>query len=103
MSAESAPPTPAIRIAPGQHEEPREALPAPDTDTLAGLSVASVVAQVEQGALDEDIDSGRLLDLDAAQDAAIPPAQVEAVLETEPVDDWRHAPKISRAAADGGA
>ncbi len=87
---ESAAPNPAIRIAQDQHEEPREARPAPDTDALAGLSVASVVAQLEQGAMDE---SGQPLDLDAAQDAAIPPAQVEAVLETEPVGDWRHVPK----------
>ena len=93
--AESAMPNPPLGIvAPGPHEEPREPRPEPE-DPLAALSVASVVAQLEQGAVDEDVDASQLLDLDAAQDKAIPPAQVEAVLETEPIGDWRHVPQES--------
>ena len=79
--------------APAAREEPREARPESQTDPLDGLSVASVVAQLEQGAADEDADESTLLDLDAAPDTAMPAAQVEAVLETEPIGDWRHVPK----------
>ena len=89
-------PDPPIQIvAPTAREEPREARPEPETDPLDGLSVAAVVAELEQGAVNEDADESPLLDLDAAQDTAIPPAQVEAVLETEPIGDWRHVPKES--------
>ena len=85
---------PPIRIvAPSAREEAPEALLDPDADLLAGLSVESVVAQLEQGTINGGADDSALLDLDAAQDAAIPPAQVEAVLETEPIGDWRHLPK----------
>jgi predicted Zn finger-like uncharacterized protein len=93
---ELATPDPPIEIvAPTARVEPREALPEPQTDPLDGLSVESVVAQLELGVVNEDDDESPLLDLDAAQDAAIPPAQVEAVLETEPIGDWRHVPKES--------
>jgi predicted Zn finger-like uncharacterized protein len=92
--AESARPDPPIRIvAPTARDETREALPEPDSDLLAELSVESVVAELEQGMVSEDADESPLLELDAAQDAAIPPSQVEAVLETEPIGDWRHVPK----------
>jgi predicted Zn finger-like uncharacterized protein len=85
---------PPIRIvAPSAREEAPEALLDPDADLLAGLSVESVVAQLEQGTINGGADDSALLDLDAAQDAAIPPSQVEAVLETEPIGDWRHLPK----------
>jgi predicted Zn finger-like uncharacterized protein len=85
---------PPIRIVtPSAREEAREALPDPDDDLLAGLSVESVVAQLEQGTVNGGADDSALLDLDAAQGAAIPPSQVEAVLETEPIGDWRHLPK----------
>ena len=91
---ELARPDPPIRIvASTAGEETPEALPESHSDLLAGLSVESVVAQLEQGAVSEDADESSLLDHDAAQYVAIPPAQVEAVLETEPIGDWRHVPK----------
>ena len=94
VPVELAKPDPPIRIvAPSAREEAPEALLDPDADLLAGLSVESVVAQLEQGTINGGADDSALLDLDAAQDAAIPPSQVEAVLETEPIGDWRHLPK----------
>ena len=78
---------PAIRLVPpSPPEEPAALALEPDTDPLGALSVESVVAQLEQGAADPGVDVG---ELDAVADAAMPPAQVEAVLETEPVGDWR--------------
>jgi len=88
---ELAAPSPAIRlVAPSPPEEPLTLALEPNADPLGALSVASVVAQLEQGAADAGVDVGELGDLDAVPDA-MPPAQVEAVLETEPVGDWRHA------------
>jgi len=85
----SSAPNPSIRlVAPSPPEEPRPAPLELDVDPLGALSVASVVAQLELGAADPGVDLG---DLDASQDQAMPPAQVEAVLEAEPVGDWRHA------------
>jgi predicted Zn finger-like uncharacterized protein len=89
--AESAPPDPPLQlIAPAARDEPREARAEPPMDAFAELSVAAIVAQLEQGAVNDDAEEHSLLDLDAAHDAAMPPAQVEAVLETEPLGDWRH-------------
>ena len=72
----------------------------PDDDPLGGLSVESVVAQLEQGAADPAVDVDELGDLEPVPLDALPPAQVEAVLETEPVGNWRHAldesPRSSR-------
>jgi len=94
LPVELAKPDPPIRIvAPSEREEAPEALLDPDADLLAGMSVESVVAQLEQGTVNGGADDSALLDLDAALDAAIPPSQVEAVLETEPIGDWRHLPK----------
>jgi len=91
---EPAAPNPAIRLVASSPPEAEPHTPAldADADPLGGLSVASVVAQLEQGAVDTDADVG---ELDAVPDEAMPPAQVEAVLETEPVGDWRHALKDS--------
>jgi predicted Zn finger-like uncharacterized protein len=87
--AETRAPNPPIRlVAPG----PRDAALEPSADPLGALSVADVVAQLDQGAVDEDADTGELRALDVERDDAIPPAQVAAVLETEPIGDWRHVP-----------
>jgi len=88
-------PTPPIQLVPpSPPEEPRPAPLEPDADPLGALSVASVVAQLEQGAVDASVDISELGELGVAQDA-MPPAQVEAVLETEPLGDWQHALKES--------
>jgi hypothetical protein len=71
---------------------PPDAQRKPSADPLGALSVADVVAQIEQGAVDEDAETGELRALDAEPDDAMPPAQVAAVLETEPLSDWRHVP-----------
>jgi predicted Zn finger-like uncharacterized protein len=86
--AELAAPPPAIRLVPSSPpEEPRAlALEPPDADPLDALEVDAVVAQLER-AVDTDVAIG---ELDAVPDEAMPPAQVEAVLETEPVGDWRN-------------
>ena len=79
------------RDAPG--EPPAEA-PAtertrePNADPLDTLSVADVFAQIEQGAVDEEADTGELAALTAVNDDAIPPAQVEAVLGTDAIVAW---------------
>ncbi|HVS25295.1 MAG TPA: zinc-ribbon and DUF3426 domain-containing protein [Gammaproteobacteria bacterium] len=61
----------------------------PSADPIEALSVADVVAQIEQVALDEDEDTGEFAALEAVNDDAIPPVQVEAVLETEAIVDSR--------------
>jgi predicted Zn finger-like uncharacterized protein len=58
-------------------------------DPLDTLNVADVVAQLEEVSIDEDADTGELAALTAVNDDAIPPAQVEAVLETEAIADWQ--------------
>jgi predicted Zn finger-like uncharacterized protein len=89
--ADLAAPSPTIHpVAPTAPEEPRPPELEPDEDPLATLSVEAVVAQLELGAADANA-ADELADLDAAQNEAMPPAQVEAVLETEPIGDWRHA------------
>jgi predicted Zn finger-like uncharacterized protein len=69
---------------------PTQSAREPGADPLDALSVADVVAQIEQGAVDEDADTGELAALTAVNDDAIPPAQVAAVLETEAIVDWQH-------------
>jgi predicted Zn finger-like uncharacterized protein len=89
QSAAPAAPNPVIRLVPSAPlEEPLALALEPDADPLGALSVESVVAQLEQGAADPAIGVD---ELEPVADAAMPPAQVEAVLETEPVGDWRHA------------
>jgi predicted Zn finger-like uncharacterized protein len=92
---ESSAPNPPIRlVAPIPPEDSRPAPLEPDADPLGPLSVASVIAQLEQGAVDAGADFSELGEVDVAQDA-MPPAQVEAVLETEPLGDWQHELKES--------
>jgi hypothetical protein len=88
----SSPSAPLRLVPPAPPDEPRPAHLEQDADPLSALSVASVVAQLEQGAVDAD-DFSELGEVDVAQDA-MPAAQVEAVLETEPLGDW-HALKES--------
>jgi predicted Zn finger-like uncharacterized protein len=71
----------------------------PSADPLDSLSVDDVVAQLEQGAVDEAVDTGELAALTAVNDDAIPPAQVEAVLETEAIVDWQ--PGLEEPRPDG--
>jgi predicted Zn finger-like uncharacterized protein len=59
----------------------------PSADPIEALSVGDVVALIEQVALDEDEDTGEFAALEAVNDDAIPPVQVEAVLETEAIVD----------------
>jgi len=61
----------------------------PSADPIEALSVADVVAQIEQVAIEEDEDTGEFAELEAVNDDAIPPVQVEAVLETEAIVDSR--------------
>jgi predicted Zn finger-like uncharacterized protein len=88
---EAAGPNPPIWLVPPSPppEEPPALRLELDADPLGGLSVASVVAQLEE--MDAGVDISELGELDTGQYEAMPPAQVEAVLETEPVGDWRHA------------
>jgi predicted Zn finger-like uncharacterized protein len=89
---ESTPSSPPIRlVAPSPPSKPSAPQLEPDADALRALSVAAVVEQLERGAAEPGVDVGELGDLEAAQNEAMPAAQVEAVLETEPVGDWRHA------------
>ena len=71
--------------APAGPEQPARA---PDADSLDALDVADVVAQLEEVSIDENADTGELAALTAVNDDAIPPTQVEAVLETETLADW---------------
>jgi predicted Zn finger-like uncharacterized protein len=89
---EPAAPNPAIRLVTSSPAGPEQRTPAPeqDADPLGGLSVEAVVAQLELETEGTRADAG---ELGAMPDEAMPPAQVEAVLETEPVGDWRHALK----------
>jgi predicted Zn finger-like uncharacterized protein len=82
------------RDVPGQPppEAPAEPLPVvapesahPSADRIEALSVADVMAQIEQVAIDEGEDTGEFATLEAVNDDAIPPVQVEAVLETEAI------------------
>jgi hypothetical protein len=85
--------SPPIRLVPPSPPEEPPALAlelAPDPDPLGQLSVAAVVAQIERGVEDAAGDIGEAVDLDTGQYEAMPPAQVQAVLETEPVTDWSH-------------
>jgi predicted Zn finger-like uncharacterized protein len=84
---EPAAPNPPIRLVAPSPPEPPALRLEPDADPLGGLSVASVVAQLDE--VDAGVDISELGDLDTGQHEAMPPAQVEAVLETEPVGDWR--------------
>jgi predicted Zn finger-like uncharacterized protein len=83
-----------VAQAPRAGSEPiRPAAPAerarePNADSLDAFSVADVVAQIEQGAVDEDADTGELAALKPVNDDAIPPAQVAAVLETDAIVAW---------------
>jgi len=70
-------------VAPGQRAGEAGA------DPLEGLDVADVVAQLEEVVIDENADTGELAALTALNDDAMPPAQVEAVLETEAIVDWQ--------------
>jgi predicted Zn finger-like uncharacterized protein len=93
--AEPAAPIPPLRLVPPTPPEDTPQLE-PDADPLGALSVASVVAQLEQSAADAAVDVGELGDLgdlERVRSEALPPSQVEAVLETEQVGDWRHALK----------
>lgn len=87
-------PHPALRlVTPSPPQAPPAAPPEPDTDPLGPLSLASVVAQLEQGGEEPGVDLAELGDLEPAQGDSLPPTQIEAVLEAEPVGDWRHALK----------
>jgi len=89
-------PEPAAFAPSVQRSEPGPAAPAgsaqparaPGADPLDALDVADVVAQLEEVSIDENADTGELAALTAVNDDAIPPAQVEAVLETETLADW---------------
>jgi predicted Zn finger-like uncharacterized protein len=91
-----APQQPASAPTQAARAEPDPARPAasaagarePTGDRIDELSVADVVAQIEQGAVDEDAATGELAAITGLNDSAIPPAQVEAVLETDAIVNW---------------
>ncbi len=84
--AEPGAPNPPLRLVPPSPPQDTPQLE-PDDDPLGALSVASVVAQLEQSAVDSGADVGDLGDLEGVRSEALPPSQVEAVLETEQVGE----------------
>lgn len=60
----------------------------PGSEQIDELPVADVVTQIQHDAVDEDADTGEFPTITKPNDDAIPPAQVEAVLETGAIVSW---------------